>query len=108
MSDFEQFQQKLNELQNVAETAKRDLIVSQTNLENLKSRRDELVQECEAYAGVPITDVTNVLNEKRMELETIMQRLSNVNITDIKSITDVQLNELDAIINEFKIPEVQS
>lgn len=108
MDNFEQFQGKINELQQAAENAKRDLIISQTNLKSLTERRDELIQECEAYAGVSIDEVPNVLGQRQQELEDIMQRLSKINITDIKSITDVQLQELDAIIHDFNIPEVAS
>lgn len=103
--DINQYLQKINELQASADQAKKDLIVAETNLENLQKRKDELTQECEQYAGVKITDVPQLLAEKQKELEGIMTRLDEIDLSDISKLGEPQLEQLKAIMKDFNIQE---
>ena len=104
-NNLEQFQKQISSLQKIADEAKTNLIVAKTNLESLTEKRDSLVQECVAYAGVPIEDVHEMIDKKKDELEKIMQKVSGIMITDINNVTQDQLDKLDSIIDEFGIME---
>lgn len=102
---LEEYNRKLDELQKQCYQAEKDAIVAETNYNNLINQRQQLIEECEAFAGVSFDEVPELLKQKQDELNAIMIRLANIDTTG--PITQDKLKELDAVISEFGIQPVE-
>ena len=104
-TQLNEYNQKLNELQNQCSQAEKDAIVADTNYNNLIQQRRQLIEECEAFTGVSFDDIPELLQQKQDELEAIMSRLTTIDTTG--PITQDKIKELDDLITEFGIQPVE-
>lgn len=102
---LEEYSRKLDDLQKQCAQAEKDAIVADTNYNNLVNSRQQLIEECEAFAGVSFDDIPTLLQQKQDELSAVMSRLANIDTTG--PITQDKLNELDAVMSEFGIQPVE-
>lgn len=102
---YQNYDQKLNELKAQCTEAEKQAIVAETNLNNLRQQREQLVEECEAFAGVPMERIPEVLNQKKEELEAIMSKLATIDTTG--PITQDRLDVIKAIADEFSVNPVE-
>ena len=102
---LEEYSRKLDDLQKQCAQAEKDAIVADTNYNNLVNSRQQLIEECETFAGVSFDEIPELLQQKQDELNSVMARLANVDTTG--PITQDKLNELDAVISEFGIQPVE-
>lgn len=105
---YQNYDQKLNQLKLQCTEAEKQAIVAETNLNNLRQQRETLVEECEAFAGVSIDKVPEVLKQKKDELEAIMNKLAGLDITG--DITQANLDAIKAIAviaDEFSVTPVE-
>lgn len=102
---LEEYSRKLDDLQKQCAQAEKDAIVADTNYNNLVNSRQQLIEECEAFASVSFDDIPTLLQQKQDELSAVMSRLANIDTTG--PITQDKLNELDAVISEFGIQPVE-
>lgn len=104
-TQLNEYNKKLDELQKQCAQAEKDAIVADTNYNNLIQQRQQLIEECETFAGVSFDEVPDLLKQKQDELNAIMLRLSNIDTTG--PITQDKLKELDELISEFGIQPVE-
>ena len=102
---YQNYDNKLNELKAQCTEAEKQAIVAETNLTNLRAQREQLVEECEVFAGVPMDKVPEILNQKKEELDAIMSILSSIDV--IGPITQEKLNTIKSIVDEFSINPVK-
>ena len=99
---YESYNQKLKELKSQCAEAERQAIVYETNLNNLRQQKKQLIQECKTLAGVPMDKVSDLLEEKKKELDAIMSKLSMID-TSNSQITQEKLDAIKLIAKEFSI-----
>lgn len=102
---YQSYDQKLNQLKLQCTEAEKQSIIAETNLNNLRQQREQIIEECEAFAGVPIDKVPEVLNQKKEELEAIMSKLATVDTTG--PVTQDKLDAIKAIADEFSVNPVE-
>lgn len=102
---YQAYGQKLDTLKTQYTNAEKQAIVAETNLNNLRQQREALIEECEAFAGVSIDKVPEVLNQKKEELEAVMTKLTSIDTTG--EVTQEKLDAIKAIVNEFAINPVE-
>ena len=104
MSDFkntlDEYSSVLSGLENKYLQAEKDAVIAETNLKNLTKQRDEIILECETFTGMPFDKVSDLIKQKKEDLDGIMSRLSCINMNMINQDT---LKELDAIIKDYGI-----
>ena len=100
-SQLQTYNNKLNQLLADCSSAEKQVIISETNLNNLVAQKKKLVEQCEAFAGVPIDDVPALINEKRTELDSIMEKLMGIDTNG--QVTQEKLDAIKAIAGEFAI-----
>ena len=93
---------KLDELQKQCVQAEKDVIVAETNHENLIKQRQQLIEECEKFTGTSFENVPQLLADTQNELDNIMSKLSNINTTGVITPDDVE--KINNLIAEFNIP----
>lgn len=104
-TQYQGYDTKLNELKVQCTEAEKQSIIAETNLTNLRNQREQLVEECEAFTGVPMDKVSEMLKQKQEELDAIMIKLSSIDTTG--SITQEKLDAIKAITDEFSINSVE-
>jgi sugar-specific transcriptional regulator TrmB len=104
---YKQYEIKINELKSQYATAEKQAIVAETNLTNLRNNKEHLIEECEAFTGVSIDKVPEVLKQKKEELENIMSKLLAINIDTTEIITQEKIDSIKNIIDEFSINIVE-
>lgn len=102
---YQSYDQKLNQLKLQCTEAEKQAIVAETNLNNLRQQRETLVEECEAFAGVSVDKIPEVLNQKKDELEAIMNKLAGLDTTG--PVTQDKLDAIKAIADEFSVTPVE-
>lgn len=102
---YQSYDQKLNQLKVQCAEAEKQAIIAETNLNNLKQHKETLIEECEAFAGVSIDEVPEVLKHKKEELDAIMAKLSTIDTTG--PVTQDKLDTIKAIANEFSVNPVE-
>ena len=102
---YQTYGKKLDELKVQYTNAEKQAIVAETNLNNLRQQREAIIEECEAFAGVSIDKVPEVLNQKKEELEAIMTKLSSIDNTG--EVTQEKLDAIKAVVNEFAVTPVE-
>lgn len=102
---YQSYDQKLNQLKAQCAEAEKQSIVAETNLNNLRQQKETLIEECEAFAGVSIDEVPEVLKQKKEELDAIMAKLSVLDTTG--PVTQEKLDAIKAIADEFSINPVE-
>lgn len=102
---YQNYDNKLNELNIQCTEAERQSIVAETNLNNLRQQREALVEECEAFAGVPMDRVPEVLKQKQEELDAIMAKLMAIDTAG--PVTQEKLDAIKAITDEFSMNPVE-
>lgn len=102
---YQNYDQKLNELRAKCTEAEKQAIVAETNLSNLRQHRETLIEECEAFAGVPMDKIPEILNQKQDELNAIMSKLATLDTTG--PVTQEKLDAIKAIVDEFAINPVE-
>lgn len=103
-TQYQGYDTKLNDLKVQCTEAEKQSIIAETNLTNLRNQREQLVEECEAFAGVPIDKVPEVLKQKQEELDAIMAKLASIDTSG--PITQEKLDAIKAITDEFSINSV--
>ncbi len=101
---YQSYDKTLNDLKNSCVEAEKQAIIAETNLDNLRKQREQLIEECEAFAGVPMDKVPEVLTQKKEELDAIMAKLTTIDTTG--PITQDKLDAIKAITDEFAVPVV--
>ena len=99
---YQSYDKILVDLKNQCAEAEKQAIIAETNLNNMRKQREQLLEECEAFAGVPIDKVPEVLRQKKEELDAIMAKLATIDTTG--PITQEKLDAIKAITDEFGIP----
>lgn len=102
---YQNYDQKLNQLKAQCTEAEKQVIVAETNLNNLRQQRQTLIEECETFAGVSIDKVPEVLNQKKEELDAIMSKLNTLDTTG--PVTQEKLDAIKAIADEFSVNPVE-
>ena len=102
---YQNYDQQLNQLKSQCTEAEKQAIIAETNLNNLRQQRETLIEECEAFAGVPMDKVPEVLNQKKEELEAIMTKLASLDTTG--PVTQEKLDAIKAITDEFAVNPVE-
>lgn len=102
---YQDYEQKLNQLKNQCNEAEKQAIVAETNLNNLKQQKETIIKECEAFAKVPMDKVPEVLTQKKEELEAIMNKLASIDTTG--PVTQEKLNAIKAIADKFSVTPVE-
>lgn len=97
---YQSYDKTLNELRNQCSEAEKEAIVADTNLQNLRKQREQLIEECETYAGVPMDNIPEILNKKKEELDSIMIKLSGLTNGPI---TPEKLEEIKALSEDFSM-----
>lgn len=100
---FQQYDATLNQLKNQCNESEKQAIVAETNVKNLKEQKDQLINECEIFAGVPMAQIPELLNQKTDELTAIMSKLGTINING--PITQQTLDAIKELTKEFDIAE---
>ena len=100
-SQLQAYNNKLQQLSAECSNAEKQVIISETNLNNLVAQKKKLVEECEAFAGVSIDDVPALINEKKNELDNIMSKLMTIDTNG--HITQEKLNAIRTIAAEHGI-----
>ena len=103
---FQQYDATLNQLRNQCNESEKQAIVAETNVKNLKEQKDQLINECETFAGVPMAQIPELLNQKTDELTAIMNKLGAINING--PITQQTLDAIKELTKEFDIAEPAS
>lgn len=101
---YQSYDKTLNDLKNQCAEAEKQAIIAETNLDNMRKQREQLIEECEAFAGVPMDKVPEVLTQKKEELDAIMAKLIAIDTTG--PITQDKLDAIKAITDEFAVPVV--
>lgn len=105
MSDFKEkldgYTKKLKELDDQCSKAEKDIIVAETNYNNLVKAKDEAVAQLEEITGAKIGEVPELLKTQEAELESIMSKLMQIDTTG--EISDEDINLINEIIKEFDI-----
>jgi len=99
---YQSYDKTLNDLKNQCAEAEKQAIIAETNLNNLRKQREQLIEECEAFAGVSMGQVPEILAQKKEELDAIMAKLSAIDVTG--PITQDKLDAIKAITDEFAVP----
>lgn len=102
---YQNYEQKLNQLKSQCTEAEKQAIVAETNLNNLRQQRETLIEECETFAGVSMDKVPEVLQQKKEELDAIMAKLATIDTTG--PVTQEKLDAIKAIADEFSINPVE-
>lgn len=102
---YQNYEQKLNQLKSQCAEAEKQAIVAETNLNNLRQQRETLIEECETFAGVPIDKAPEVLQQKTEELDAIMAKLATIDTTG--PVTQDKLDAIKAIADEFSVNPVE-
>ena len=102
---YKNYEQKLNQLKVQCAEAEKQSIIAETNLNNLRQQKETLIEECEAFAGVSVDEIPEVLRHKKEELDAIMAKLSAIDTTG--PITQDKLDAIKAIADEFSINPVE-
>lgn len=102
---YQSYDQRLNQLKSQCTEAEKQAIIAETNLNNLRQQRETLIEECEAFAGVPMDKVPEILAQKQEELDTIMTKLATLDTTG--PVTQEKLDAIKAIVDEFAINPVE-
>lgn len=102
---YQNYDKKLNQLKAQCTEAEKQAIIEETNLKNLKQQKEQLVEECEAFAGVSIDKVPEVLAQKKEELDSIMAKLSSIDTTS--PVTQEKLDAIKALADEFAVTLVE-
>lgn len=102
---YQNYDQKLNQLKVQCTEAEKQAIIAETNLKNLKQQKETLVEECEAFAGVSIDKVPEILNQKKEELDAIMAKLASLDTTG--PVTQDKLDAIKALADEFSVTPVE-
>ena len=98
---YQAYENTLKSLREQCAQAEKDAIVAETNLKSLQEQREKLIQECEKFTGMPIEKVPEVLNQKKAELEDIMNKLGGIDIEG--EITKDTLVNIESIMKEYNI-----
>lgn len=102
---YQNYEQKINQLKSQCTEAEKQAIIAETNLNNLRHQREDIIEECETFAGVPMDKVPEVLQQKTEELEAIMTKLSSIDTTG--PVTQEKLDAIKAIADEFSVNPVE-
>ena len=102
---YQGYDQKLNQLKLQCTEAEKQAIIAETNLNNLRKQREQIIEECETFAGVSIDKVPDVLKQKKEELDTIMSKLATIDTTG--PVTQVKLDAIKALADEFSVNPVE-
>lgn len=102
---YQNYDQKLNQLKFQCTEAEKQAIIAETNLNNLRQQREQIIEECEAFAGVTIDKVPEVLQQKKDELADIMSKLATIDTTG--PVTQEKLDAIKAIADEFSVNPVE-
>lgn len=100
---YQQYEQKLNDLKNACSQAEKQSIIAETNLANLRQQREQLIEECETFTGSSIDAIPEILNTKKQEFEAMMSRLSAIDVSP-NNITDETLKSINDLIHDYNIP----
>lgn len=101
---YQNYENILNTLKAQCTEAEKQSIVAETNLDNLRKQREQLVDECEAFAGVTMDKIPELVAQKQDELNAIMSKLSAIDTTG--PVTQEKLDAIKAITDEFSIHPV--
>ena len=102
---YQNYEQKINQLKSQCTEAEKQSIIAETNLNNLRHQREDIIEECETFAGVSMDKVPEVLKQKTEELEAIMTKLSSIDTTG--PVTQEKLDAIKAIADEFSVNPVE-
>lgn len=102
---YQSYDQKLNQLKLQCTEAEKQAIIAETNLNNLRKQREQIIEECETFAGVSIDKVPDVLKQKKEELDTIMSKLATIDTTG--PVTQAKLDAIKALADEFSVNPVE-
>lgn len=102
---YQSYEEKLNQLKAQCAASEKQAIVAETNLNNLRQQRETMIEECEAFAGVSIDKVPEVLKQKTEELDAIMAKLATIDTTG--PVTQSKLDAIKAIADEFSVNPVE-
>lgn len=103
-TQYQGYEDTLNTLKSQCADAEKESIVAETNLNNLRQRKEQLIEECEVFSGVPMEKVPELLSQKKEELDAIMAKLSGIDTTG--PVTQEKLDAIKAITDEFSINPV--
>ena len=103
---FQQYDNILTQLKNQCAESEKLAIVAETNVKNLKEQKDQLINECETFAGVPMAQIPELLTQKTDELTAIMNKLGTINVSG--PITQQTLDAIKKLTKEFDIAEPAS
>ena len=103
LSKYQEYEERLNSLKEQSAQAEKNAIVAETNLKTLEERRNNIVAECEAFAGMTMDKVPAVLEKKKEELDEIMEKLGSINLEG--EITEETLDKIKDIVQEYHIVE---
>lgn len=101
---YQAYNSKLNELNTQCTEAERQAIIAETNLDNLRKHREQIVEECEAFAGVTMDRVPEILAQKKEELDAIMSKLMGIDTSG--PLTQEKLDAIKSIMDEFGLNPV--
>lgn len=99
---YQNYDKTLTDLKSKCVEAEKQAIIAETNLNNLRKQREQLIEECEAFAGVSMSQVPEVLAQKKEELDAIMAKLTSIDTSG--PVTQEKLDAIKAITDEFGIP----
>lgn len=95
MDTLKGYQDTLTALSNKCADAEKEVIVAETNLNNMKKQLDDLVKEAEALAGCSIDDIPAIIEKQKQKLSSVMDKLSAIDLND--KITQRTLDEVYAV-----------
>ena len=95
-----EYQEKLGKLNTELAEAERRGIQLDTELKTLEKERDKMVKECEEVAGVPYSQVENVLNEKVKELSALLKDFDGINC-DVDTMTEEDIKKLNNLTAKY-------
>lgn len=96
------YEKTLVDLKAKCDEAEKNKITAEANLKIYQEQRDNLIAECEQYAGVPIDNVPELLEQKVTELTSIMTELEALDFRT-KVITEEDVQKIEAIIQKYNI-----
>lgn len=96
------YEQKLADLKAKCDEAEKNKITAEANLKIYQEQRDNLIAECEQYAGVPIDQVSELLEQKVIELSSIMTELESIDFRT-KVITEEDVQKVEAVMQKYNI-----
>ncbi len=104
---YKNYENLLSVLEEKYTNAEHQIIVGETNLDNLIKQTNKLVEDCEKFSGASIEEMPGLIATAETQLKELMDKVSLIDING--PVTEEKLNNIKSIVDEFmKLSEPES